>query len=413
MSEIVIRPLRPAEIPRFVELGYYAFGGRSPERRRADFGRRLDPERQVLVAVDGDEIVSQVAIYQFDVWIDSVRYPCGGLANVATVPERSRQGLASQLLRAALGWMKDELGLCLSTLYPTVSPLYEHLGWALTAQGRQYSGPPSAFRPSRHLPLDSEGTIERRLARLEDVDLLQPLYQQFALPRSGYLDRPRWYWEDTVLTVVDPQTREARRRWLGLWRGSDDEYTGYVVYGPSAQGAGQTTVYELVSLVPEGYRGLLTFLSAHHLWTSITVNAGGDVPWLSLVSDPQQLNAEIPFASQFMVRIIDFARAVSRRAVASGTSAKPVVLRVHDSEAPWNDGPWQLRLSRDRWSCERVEPANSDAEADISTVGLLFTGALTVRDAMEIGVLRAAHTAVPSIETFFATPYPAYSGDHF
>src|SRR5579859_3629441 len=100
-------------------MSHYAFGGRSPEQRRADFAGRVTT-RDVLIAFENGEIVSQVMIYEFSYWLAGVRYPTGGLANVVTAPEVSRRGYASHMLRATLKYMRDELGQCLCTLYPTV-----------------------------------------------------------------------------------------------------------------------------------------------------------------------------------------------------------------------------------------------------------------------------------------------------
>jgi GNAT superfamily N-acetyltransferase len=131
VSSTQIRPLRSAEIGAFARLGNYAFDGRSVEQRLSDF-----------------TIVSQLMLYEIGTWIDGVRDPTGGLANVATIPERARRGYASRLLRATLAWMRDELGQRLSTLFPTVHALYAGLGWALAERGAHYIRPAPALRPA-------------------------------------------------------------------------------------------------------------------------------------------------------------------------------------------------------------------------------------------------------------------------
>ncbi len=259
-QELEIRPLRPDEIERFVRLSYYSFAGRSLENRRADFAGRVTPERNVLVAFEDGEIVSQVMIYQFHVWIDGVRYPTGGLANVVTVPEKSRRGYARQMLRAALRWMRDELGQCLSTLYPTVYPLYRGLGWTLADDSWQIIGPPIAFRPNTSLPDGSGGHLVRRMAKASDIGILAPVYEAFARERPGYVDRPRWWWEARVLRLVqdDPS-------WIALWYGSDGVLDGYVVYSFAGPSTSELHVYEVVARRPEAYYAILTFLSSHNL----------------------------------------------------------------------------------------------------------------------------------------------------
>ncbi len=414
MSALTIRPLRVDEIETFVRLSHYAFDGRPIEQRLADFGRRVEAERNVLVATVDDEIVSQVMIYEFGIWIDGVRYPTGGLANVATPPERARQGYASRLLRAVLAWMREELGQCLSTLYPTLQPLYAGLGWALAEQAARYNGPPEAFRPAPNLPADPGGRIERRQARFDDIAVLEPIYRRFAQPRSGYLDRPRWVWEDMVLRRY--RTREFP--WLALWRGSDGEPTGYVLYylPDTPQGAAQ--VRELISLTPAGYHGLLTFLATHHLWTAIELEGGADVPWRSLVANPHHLEGQVPSRSHAMLRVVDLPTAVGRRAVLGSGSLRDVTLQVDDHAAPWNDGIWRVGVQAEgtgrRWVCERAPEREPDATVDVATLSALFCGFASVYQAVDIGTLRLHHAAaLDSLAALFATRYPPHSKDHF
>ncbi len=107
MRSLQIRPLRPEETEAFARLGNYAFDGRTVEQRMSDFSRRVRAERNCLVVDEDGSIVSQLMIYELGTWIDGISYPTGGLANVATVPERARRGYATSLLRACLGWMRD------------------------------------------------------------------------------------------------------------------------------------------------------------------------------------------------------------------------------------------------------------------------------------------------------------------
>ncbi len=414
MRELEIRPLQADEIDRFVNLSYYAFSGRTPDERSTDFIRRITPERNVLVALEDGEIVSQVMIYEFGVWIDGVRYPTGGLANVATVPEKARRGYAHRLLREALAWMRNELGLSVSTLYPTVYPLYHGLGWAPGGDAVRYSGPPAAFHPSALLPDDHGGRIERRLARVEDVELLEPIYRAFARSRSGYLDRPRWYWEDNVLRL----RRSTPPRWLALWYDAETQLAGYLLYTLNGRPLGDTpdaelSVYELISLQPESYRALLTFLSAHHLWRRIVLDSGRDVPVQSLVQNPHLLDVQVPVSGHFLFRIVDLEKALCSRSSVPPSQAASLTLQVRDEAAPWNNGTWRIGWDADRWICERAEGRAPDASVDIATLSALFCGSIDVRQAMNIGALRATADAADGLRALLTTAYPPYSRDHF
>lgn len=413
MSELTIRPLRPEETRQFAELSYYAFAGRTPDEREADFGRRAVPERQALVAVEDGQIVSQVLIYDFGIWLAGVRYRSGGLANVATVPERARRGHASAVLRRALAWMRDDLGMTLSILYPTVYPLYRTLGWIQAGHSRRLTGPPSAFRPAAQLPMDPNGRIVRRLAQLTDVDLLEPLYRRFAEPRSGYLDRPRWYWEDYVLRTQ----RGTQPRWLALWYGADQQLAGYLIYSFQTPASGapvdpQLEIYELIALRPTAYQALLSFVSSHHLWKKVLLRGGLDVAWETMVDNPHQLDVQAPPGAQPMARILDVPRAIAARP-AGGSSGGELLLQVRDEAAPWNGGTWHIRAGRGFWLCEPANGVAADATLDISTLTGLFVGALTPRQAIDNGGLQADRRVLSVLDDLFALPYPPQLNDYF
>jgi predicted acetyltransferase len=408
LGDLVIRPLRADETDKFVALSYYAFDGRTPDQRAADFGRRVIPERNCLVAEEDGQIVSQAMIYDLPIWIDGARYPSGGLANVATVPERTRRGYARQLVTATLGWMRNELGFCLSTLFPTMFPLYSGLGWALTDDSIRHSGPVTAFRPSRLLPADPGSRMVRRPVQSEDIDVLEPIYHAFAQSRSGYVERPRWYWEDYVL----PQ-RAERPRWLGLWYGGDGLLAGYVVYTLERAPERHLQVYEVVALRPEAYHGILTFLSTHHLWDKIVLPAGRDVPWRLMIDNPQLITSEVQDSQYFMVRIVDVAKALALRPVRSATPNSRLVLTVRDAWAPWNNGTWAVGQRDGRWAAEPAPGANADASGDVAALSALFAGFLSVPQAIDLGGLQASAAARPTLEALFATTYPPTSRDHF
>src|SRR6185295_7989952 len=79
---------------------------------------------------------------------------------------------------------------------------------------------------SARLAQDSGGHTVHRPATLEEMAVLAPLYQEFVQPRSGYLDRPRWHWEERLR----PPHRSNEPRWLVLWYGSDDRPGAYALY---------------------------------------------------------------------------------------------------------------------------------------------------------------------------------------
>lgn len=65
-------------------------------------------QADVLGWFDGEKLVSQVAVYPFQVRIFNTIYDMGGLTGVGTFPEYSNQGLMHKLLRQALANMREK-----------------------------------------------------------------------------------------------------------------------------------------------------------------------------------------------------------------------------------------------------------------------------------------------------------------
>jgi len=94
-----------------------------------------------------------------------------------------------------------------------------------------------------------------------------------------------------------------------------------------------------------------------------------------------------------------------------------VTLRIHDPVAPWNDGDWLITGfpvdESTHWSCRRVTGRETQIETDAAGIATIFCGYLSVRQAIEVGLLRVEPAAIPTIEALFGLPFPAHSLDHF
>ncbi|HEX5415418.1 MAG TPA: GNAT family N-acetyltransferase [Chloroflexota bacterium] len=411
MPELHIRPIQADEAERAFEIQDYAFGGRLPEPGDFEALEWLKPGRDLLGGFEDGELVSKVEILEFAIWIAGARFPTGGLAGVVTVPERTGRGYAQKTLRQTIAWMRDELGLCLSTLYPTVPPLYNGLGWTVAETSLRWSGSPEAFRPSPRLPRDPGEQITRRAARVEDAELLEPIYRAFAQPRSGYVDRPEWMWKN----LLRGRPKQPPR-WLATWTGTDGKLAGYLLYSMEREQDPSLRVHDFIALRPEAYRGLLQYLSAHHLWPKIVLPLGREIPLASLVENHRRLSGEVPASRYFMLRVLDLPAAIQRRAVRGEAGAADLVIAVTDADAPWNAGNWLIGqrpgAAGPRWVCERTDHP-PQAHLDIRTVADLFGGYLRPRQAQELGLLSATPDALPALEAIFHTTHPPTSLDHF
>ena len=86
---------------------------------------------------DGDELVSQFAVYPLEMNIHSVVYQVAFITSVSTYPEYSGLGLMSQLMKKGLSEMRDNRQ-SISLLYPYSIPLYRKKGWEIISDKMSY-----------------------------------------------------------------------------------------------------------------------------------------------------------------------------------------------------------------------------------------------------------------------------------
>jgi GNAT superfamily N-acetyltransferase len=84
--------------------------------------------------LDG-ELVSQACLLKREVSAGAERVWVAGVGGVATHPQWQRKGLASQLMRAATTFMRDEIRVPFGLLIcaDETRPLYEKTGWQFAA----------------------------------------------------------------------------------------------------------------------------------------------------------------------------------------------------------------------------------------------------------------------------------------
>jgi predicted acetyltransferase len=122
---------------------------------------------------------------------------------------------------------------------------------------------------------------------------------------------------------------------------------------------------------------------------------------IAMLVPEQQITT--PFRFRWMLRLLDVRTALATRGYPPIDAE--VVVAVHDPAFPENAGPWRLIV---RAGEAQVEPA-PDARVAAMPIGILstlFTGFLTVPDAVRLGYLRRDDPAVPGLQQLLAGPDP-------
>ena len=154
---------------------------------------RLDPAADatlIFVALHEGEIVSSVRVFDRTVWIRGQAVHCGGVGEVSTQPAFQRQGLASALLQMALDEMVRR-HMQVSILFGK-RPFYRHMGWHPV---------PVAKRKAdvRQLPLLKTEQVTIRPFHIQDLLILQGIYDLYAGRFDGAILRSEAYWQQWVL----------------------------------------------------------------------------------------------------------------------------------------------------------------------------------------------------------------------
>ncbi|MBV9851458.1 MAG: GNAT family N-acetyltransferase [Armatimonadetes bacterium] len=183
---MTFRPVADGEQAQALSLWQAVFGA-PPGYFERYYQADADPsyrEGDTFGAWQGDQLVSAVHLCRRPVVWDGDELLCGGIANVATLPEFRRRGLSRRLLEMAIAKMERE-GFHYSLLGTGVPGHYAALGWELT----------HAPRAKVNLKADFP-TAEADWQRLGTTDALPPLYA--ARPRPLQFVRAPSYFDGWV-----------------------------------------------------------------------------------------------------------------------------------------------------------------------------------------------------------------------
>ena len=185
-----IRPLRESELDELIDLLCTSHNPRGHERYRGyiEGDPTWRPSHTQVIAVDG-RLVSTLRIWDRWVHLGSTPVRMGGIGGVTTHPDHRGRGLATRLMRHAVGHMGGD-GYDLGLLFSAIpARFYLRMGWScvpLLGFRADLPAPPEPGRSSLEArPFDESRDLEQTAA----------LYQRHNAGRSGTLLRPRPYWD--------------------------------------------------------------------------------------------------------------------------------------------------------------------------------------------------------------------------
>ncbi|MQA82221.1 MAG: GNAT family N-acetyltransferase [Streptosporangiales bacterium] len=254
-----------------------------------------------------------------------------------------------------LAAMRDA-GCVLSGLETPIPKWHQNNGWGICLSVARFTGAPADLAwPSR--------TGAGSAVRFDPPhELVASVYEDCARDRFGLLERSAADWAD--LRRVGPG--ELRRDVVGAVAEGGDRGYAVLVHRLVGDGAGlEIEVRELFHTGPSALARLLYFLVSHNNVARLRWDAPPEVELWSATSHARTWEP---------VRALDkLVRVVNLAGLSLATNAFPGtgVIRVIDSQAPWNDGLWRIIGDGERitfTSLAAAPPTSADQAAGDVTV---------------------------------------------
>lgn len=224
MSEFRITETGPEEMERVAEMSTRAFN--LPDKTLFSRMMTMDPKAATtmrLAGWEGDTMTSSVCVFDRQIrWRDG-ELRCGGIGNVACLPEHRGKGYAVKLMNHAVELM-SERGFELSILFTGIPKYYEKMNYFTWEQSRW------SVEPNQVADVAPRGITVRDADIERDAPSLQALHTAFNRGHSGTVVRSEADWgllrkvypNDDVISLVAERNGEV----VGLTRVMRDMHDG-------------------------------------------------------------------------------------------------------------------------------------------------------------------------------------------
>jgi len=337
------------------------------------------------VVREGGRIVGGLAIYQMGQWFGGKSVAMAGLAGVGVPPEQRGTGVAFELLSQTLQELQER-EVPISALYPATQRLYRKVGYE---QGGSFC---RLEIPTNSIEL-SDRTVPIQPITPINYKIFSDIYCQSAIKINGNLDRNQAIWEG----IIQPQEQEVIYAYLV---GAQSQPEGYIIFHQNAKES-KLVILDWVALTTAAAKRLWTFVADHRSQIE-TATWRGSVIHPLLLFLPEQ-TAKVKNSKIWMLRIIDVAKALSKRGYPVGVEAE-LHLTVQDDLLTNNNGNFILRVSGG--SGEVTRGGKGELRLNIRGLSPLYTGLYTPHQLQFSGFLEATDQVLATATEIFAGSVP-------
>lgn len=398
-QDLHIRPVEEKDVDQFNELLSYVFqitesdieeSGYESKREMIKSKRPILELSKVFGWFNGDQLVSQIAVYPCEVNIHGTLYKMGGVTGVGTYPEYAGHGLMKDLIKLALETMRADQQW-ISYLYPYNVPYYRRKGWEMMSDKLTFKIRDTQLPKTVEVP----GIVERK--EVDDPDVFT-VYNQFSRENHGALQRTAFHWEE-YWRYENEESRTA-----AVYYNKSGHPTGVLFYWVAEE---VFHVKEMFYLNQEARNGLWNFISAHF---SMVYWVKGDIyknePLAFLLEDSQIKETIEPY---YMARIVDVTEFLKK--FPFKTFDQPFHFVVSDPVAEWNNGIFGLNYAKGEVIVSN-DPIGKAVQLDIQTLTCVLMNyrrpaylARIERLHTDSDTLQLLETIIPDMEAYF--------GDYF
>ncbi|MDD6267479.1 MAG: GNAT family N-acetyltransferase [Clostridium sp.] len=394
-EDFKIRPLTIDDAEQYNALLRYAF--QVTEQELAETGWKDDEIKQskfpvleradVLGCFDGEDLVSQFAVYPLDMNIYGARYAVGFVTSVCTYPEHTGHGIMKRLMIQSLTRMRENQK-SFALLYPYSIPLYRNLGWEIISNKMTYSV------KDTQIPrwIEEPGYVRR--VSWDDKQFME-LHTKFAEKTHGCLYRNNLAWEEYWRWDEDDTS-------VAIYYSRDGVPYGYMVYLINSD---IMHVKEMIYLNREAQLGLWRYIYAHDsMIDEVRGNNYYSEPIAFELDDSDIKETIRPYA---MGRIVDIPQFFAQYPCDPDEPSACIRFEIEDELLPWNNGTFQVWFDGGRCQVrEDMEPQYT-MKMTIGTLTALLMGYKTARKLYGMDRIETVPEAVECLDDllFHHIPY--------
>ena len=308
-------------------------------------------------------LMAHMINHQFMSCLDGTPVRNGGIGAVSTLPEYRMEGCIREIFQRLLPYAYAD-GEVISTLYPFSHAFYRKFGYETVCWKNIYEFAPGVL----------EGYTFRGNAKLwkqgDSVAEWTGLYNRFAVSWNLAICRD----EKRMADHLKGEYYKDRKFCYLLHE--ESEPVAYLIFqdirhDPQAI----LEVQDLAWAGPKGFQAILGFLARFSAdYGTIRLFLPRDLELLSLIRSPRAYDIQKTTEQNYMVRVINAAKALEAIRKPEGCS---FVIRVNDELIPENNGIWQV-------TCDGVYPTTRKPDLIVSekTLGQLVTGAVSLAEVL-------------------------------